>query len=342
MKKERFFPLDFIRVVSTLFIIVFHFNTSILRHSITGESDYLFSFYPNGNLGQIGVSLFIIISGAALMYTYQSEISLKKFFKKRFVTLYPMYWIAYAIAFLYLFYVRTTIIPEVPKWTFILTIFGMDGMLKYKINNFYILGEWFFGFIIIMYLLFPVLRKMLIEHKRMLIIAITAIYFIIVWNYSMFDISVERNVLTRIPDFVFGMYFVKYMRRVRLFQFIIALSIITLMLTVQLDISQIYKISLMGMSSFIVLTYCAQFINIQSLKKVFSYISKYSFAIFLVHHVTIERLIIRFNGKQLTPIEVICLFLIYLIVTIILSIGLLNLTNKVMQYVKGLKLQLMN
>lgn len=64
--KKRVFYLDFIRALSALFIIVFHFNCSIGGHEIyksVSNIPIIFYEYKNGNLGQIGVSLFFIISG---------------------------------------------------------------------------------------------------------------------------------------------------------------------------------------------------------------------------------------------------------------------------------------
>jgi len=57
-------------------------------------------------IGDWGVSLFFIISGAALMYVYQEKLEYKRFYKKRFESLYPMFWMAYIIAFIGLFYLN--------------------------------------------------------------------------------------------------------------------------------------------------------------------------------------------------------------------------------------------
>ena len=109
MKKERIFYLDFIRAIATISILLTHFNAiyifgypnQIDKLVITGS---VFGLY----IGDFGVSLFFIISGAALMFVYGEKIDLKKFYINRFKALYPMFWLAYAIVFLYFFYLPYT------------------------------------------------------------------------------------------------------------------------------------------------------------------------------------------------------------------------------------------
>lgn len=83
MIKERVFYFDFIRAISVFAIIIFHFNCSLPPHLVyAGNKPIIMYDYINGNLGQIGVSLFFILSGASLMYNYSENFSLKKFYKK--------------------------------------------------------------------------------------------------------------------------------------------------------------------------------------------------------------------------------------------------------------------
>ena len=331
-KRERIFYLDFIRAISIIFIVIFHFNCSLYGHSITGY-EILFKTYANGDLGQIGVSLFFIISGASLMYTYQNAFSIKQYFKKRFIALYPMFWTAYAIAFLYLFYINCSINNLIPKWRFILTILGMDGYTLYAIPNFYILGEWFLGCIIILYFCFPILRKFTIEHPKLLISIISIIYIVVVEKYT-FNMEIDRNVLTRVPEFLFGMYFIQYFKKINMYQFIGALCISTFMFIKVVNIPQMYIITIIGISLFIVLAFIGQNVESGQLKRMVVSISKYSYAIFLVHHIIIEQMLARFNGKEITFIESYCLFIITCIVIAIISIGIYKLYKGIIGHLK--------
>lgn len=331
-KTERIFYLDFVRAISIIFIVIYHFNCSLVGHYIDVH-EILFRIYPNGDLGQIGVSLFFIISGAALMYTYRNDFSIKKFFRKRFIALYPMFWTAYAIAFLYLFYVNCSINHSAPKWTLILTILGLDGYLLYAIPNFYILGEWFLGCIILFYFCFPILRKLLIKYPKSLITFISIVYIVVVEKY-IFKVEFDRNVLTRLPEFLFGMYLIQYLKKINVYQFIGALFISGFMFFKVLNILQMYKITIIGISLFIVLAFIGQHVKLEKFKEPFVLISKYSYAIFLVHHVIIEQLLIRFNGEKITSIEAYCLFIITCVFIAIISVCLYKISNKIIRYVK--------
>ena len=161
MKKLRLNYLDFIRTLSMLSIIVFHFNITARAHNVyIGDTPIIFYDYLNGNLGHIGVSLFFIISGVGLSYTYGDQLNLKIYYKKRWLGIFPMFYLSWIVGILYYFFRYQSLNPfciEREHWTFILTLLGMDGYMVDLIPNYYILGEWFLGCIILIYLVFPVL-----------------------------------------------------------------------------------------------------------------------------------------------------------------------------------------
>jgi len=76
----RLFYLDFIRAIAAFCVVLAHFQDPYLR-----EQHY-FILHPFGiYVGGIGVSLFLIVSGAAPMYTYGERDTLnhKKFYARR-------------------------------------------------------------------------------------------------------------------------------------------------------------------------------------------------------------------------------------------------------------------
>lgn len=160
-KRKRLFYLDFVRAIAVILILLTHYNAGFVFGINPPQLDKCVLFeYPFGiYIGDLGVSLFLIISGAALMYVYNERIDLKTFYKKRFLAIYPMFWIAYIVA----------VLPNlgnfsslgIPKWRFVLTLIGMDGYLSEYGSGFYVLGEWFLGFIVLFYIIFPLLRYLL-------------------------------------------------------------------------------------------------------------------------------------------------------------------------------------
>lgn len=53
------------------------------------------------------------------MYVYENELDVLKFWKKRFINIYPMFWIAYIFAMLFNFYRIGSIDTSIGKWRYI-------------------------------------------------------------------------------------------------------------------------------------------------------------------------------------------------------------------------------
>lgn len=317
MARERLFYLDLIRAVSVLFVIIFHFNIHLGLQKINGEM--IFHFLPNLYLGRLGVSLFIIISGAALMYAYQEKLNIKNFFKKRFLSIFPIFWTAYVIALLYTFYMNKSINHSAENWTFILTIIGMDGYLSKLIPNFYLVGEWFLGFIILFYILFPLLRKWVIEKPKTLIVVTTIIYFISVqFDIRGYNVIGFPDIFSRMPEFLFGMFFIYYIKKVNLYKFFFAFFVMFLFYILNIEISLLYKVTILGICSFIVLVYIGQILSNEKIKSAVSFISKYSFPSIFANQLVMVYFMRNFNSLSITIYESYILFFsVYIIITLV-------------------------
>jgi len=334
MKKERIFYLDFIRAIATIIVVIYHFNCHFTTYNITGFND-IFYKHANGDWGNIGVTLFFIISGVALMYNYSEKIKYKDYSIKRFKSIYPMFWIAYTIATLYYFYYEKSII-QIPKERFLLTLVGMDGYFLYAIPNFYRLGEWFLGAIIFIYILFPICRYLIKKNRKIATISIIVLgickYILMI--YYPFNIAATRNIIVCIFSFILGMYFIEYIKNVKLYQAIIALILFVVILVIKIPIPVRIIATIPGTLLFIVLVYISKFINNKIIRKPFEILGKYSYAIFLVHHVVILQVEKRFIGMTLGKVEVLCMFLITIIITFIIAKLLNNLTEYIVKKVE--------
>ncbi|WP_145512520.1 acyltransferase family protein, partial [Yersinia kristensenii] len=145
--------LDFIRALSVIMIIAFHFMSSLLRDGGSWKEHWIVA-----PMGSIGVSFFIIISGAGIYLSSKNWNGAISFYKKRLKSIYPTYWFVYLFmsCFLLIFANRVYIGSDPFKW--LVTIIGFDGYMSWYMTTYYIVGEWFIGFIIIMYALFPLVR----------------------------------------------------------------------------------------------------------------------------------------------------------------------------------------
>ncbi|WEV67250.1 acyltransferase [Bifidobacterium sp. ESL0769] len=289
-RKPRLFYLDWVRAISVVFILITHFNTpELLKHPIF--VNYPFRIF----LGDLGVSQFLIISGAALMYTYGDveHLNLKEFYWKRFKSIFPMFWLAFLFANTFL-YIKNGGAPSVkaPLWTIILSIFGVDSYAAAAgYITFATTGEWFIGFIIIFYLIFPLLRYGVKKHPAITAAIVLALYLAtIILKPTFRTLPLELLPTSRLPELLFGMYFVKYFNKANTPTGIIAIVVLVLQQIFNPIPNAMVTTTLTGIAFFLALTWIGPLLECQPVKVLIGTISKYSYAIFLTHHVVIEQI----------------------------------------------------
>lgn len=309
--KERLKYVDVIRFIAVCLIVISHFNLSlpVADISIYGNPYLVKSEFLHGSFGTLGVSLFFIISGVTLYYNYGDEIDVKQFMKKRFLGIYPTFWCSYILVFLILFFKNKQFwFVDVPKWRFGLTLLGMDGYFRYLGNNFYLIGEWFLGCIIIFYILFPVLR-ICVNKYPLPTVVLAVILYVLTAVCNPFKVGITYNIIIRICDFLFGMLWAKYMRDRRVNVKVFLLSILYLMtssLIGKVGVS-IFIITIFGWALFIALVFLFERIDF-SKAYIIKLIGKYSYEIFLLHHVCISLYVNNFRGHDYSLYEGLVLF----------------------------------
>lgn len=331
MKKERLVYLDFIRAIAVIAILLTHYNAIYvyLWDEIVLKKVVLTWRVFNLYIGDFGVSLFLIVSGAALMWVYDNRLELKTFYSKRFISIYPMFWIAYFTSFLYSFFLNRGINQSIPKQNIIFSILGFDGYLGSIIPTFYQVGEWFLGFIIIVYLIFPVLRLGVKRYPK-LTVAVTMIVYLIFNLYYPFNLTKSTCLFIRLPEILFGMYFVKYIKSVNWKAALISGMVLILNTILAPQFDKDFQTSYIGICSFILLVYLASFFCRSILvTKISKIISKYSYAVFLVHHYIILMITSKFDLYQITILESYILFVLCCCVICFFSVILYK-TNEVL------------
>ena len=97
-KSKRFDYIDLLRVIALGSVICFHYLFSaISRGNLTSVSRS--PLFGVAQYGYLGVELFFMISGFVILYSTQNRKFLD-FWKRRFLRLYPMYWIGITFVFL--------------------------------------------------------------------------------------------------------------------------------------------------------------------------------------------------------------------------------------------------
>lgn len=302
MKKKKF-NLELIRFVAMFSILIFHLNMRLLANDIS----YRMRFRYVGNLvtlGNFGVSLFIILSGVTSCLSFTSLLkkcnspkqAVLEYYKKRVVSILLPFYVAY---FLVHFTFRSVYLPY--GGNFLWTLLGLDGYVAIDgIPTCYIVGEWFVGAILILYLVFPLLY-LLVKKFPLPTALVTIVYYVLIIRFYPFSHAIDANVFTKVVDLIFGIYAGMYIKKYRTPAALAGLVILILNNRTHITFDWLlphnfmYLVPIVGISAFIFLAWLGQLIqdweNILSrlFQKVVSAIAGFSYEIFLVHNVLITK-----------------------------------------------------
>ena len=204
--KEKIPAFDFVRALCAICIIINHYS---IESNVPFLKKYFYTFASGeGSFGYTLVTIFIIISGALLFYNHENIESTRKFFSSRFISIFPSYYVTWIFAAVGALLFNRSIFRN-PIYTFPLTLIGMDGYLANTLPTWRLIGEWFIGAIVVLYLLYPFI--LLAIKKATFIFALTAMYcFLLSINWAMLEQNPYRNIFSLIFSFVIGMLFIKY------------------------------------------------------------------------------------------------------------------------------------
>ncbi len=335
MKKERLLWLDLIKLIAVIMVFTIHFTKTLeyaqINFSVHVLPDNLFGLY----LGSYGVTLFFIVSGAVLMYIYgDKEIHLSTYYKKRFLGIYPMFWLAFLIFFI----VKEIACPGFAKGinhgTFLFTLLGIDGMVGVYTGTYYLLGEWFLTVIILMYIIFPFLKKMVLSHPILTfsLFSLTTI----VSAYKWYDcyLAVDAYFFHRIPEILFGMIFIQYIKKTKWYMIIPSVSILIILALFDFtNINTMMRIWLVGYSTFLILSFVFSFLGGEIIRFISDFIDKFCYPIFLTHHFVMLTFITRYvYGRTLGIKGVWLVYVLCWIISIFSSALLVWITPKMIKF----------
>ena len=210
MKRERLFYLDLIRAISMLLIVIYHFPLSFY----VGTADVLHSTV-NGRWGVAVVYVFFMISGASLFYRYGTEerLDAAAYYKRRIISIYPLFYLAYILGFMYVFWARGRVYEYVPGWAMIWTVLGMDGYLNSILPTFTMVGEWFLGAIIIVYALFPLLRIGMRKNAELMLLLLFGFTLWIFAEGPIGPVEIKANPIVDVFFFALGAFISEHLRK---------------------------------------------------------------------------------------------------------------------------------
>ena len=295
-QKQKMMNIEFIRAVCSLGILVYHYS----GHAASEFK--LMRFYANGKWGGAIVALFFIMSGSMLYLNNKEIPSLRTFYYKRFKSLYPAYYIAFLVFFLFnVFKAKHFFYKEdCSPFTLILTVLGLDGYLNYAIPNYYLLGEWFLGAIVLLYALYPLVRYG-IEKKTVKTTVIVTFLYLGVLLYNVFEADLT-NLFCCLISFYIGMLLFKYPKVIKSFPVFLASAAVLFFLwfyELPFDLTFPWRSlidHIMGFCLYITLLWAGELIMKQKiLCKIFAWLGALSYPIFLLHHRIINAVLRIYN-----------------------------------------------
>lgn len=294
-----------------------HFNATVTGY-FTLPHKLFTSTLPLGiYLGDFGSSLFFIVSGASLALTVPAEQSPAQFYKRRARAVYPLFWLAWFVVFSYRFVAHPGSFGGARTVTLVLTLLGLDNFAVaagWVGTDFACVGEWFLGSILFLYLLFPLLQRAL--RKAPVLTWVVTLLVCIPLHMQGWD---NGLVAVHIPEFLFGMTFLTMKDRLK--AVLVPLFVLGLM---NLHVDEKLLCSMFSAFVFIALAAVAAPLLDKPLPRaVCAKAAKLSYAVFLTHHVIIQRLVRGFDLAALSRRDTAILFCVYLLATYAASEALL-------------------
>lgn len=323
----RIYGVDFVKMLAVLGVFIYHIAVQLDIPSI----ESLINVGVNCRLGRVCVTIFFCASGF-LIHGSNNDRPVKEYVGHRTKAIYPMFYLTY-IFFYLVRIIKTHIVFWAPKWTIILTILGLDGYLLYLYPNHYILGEWFLGAIIILYLLYIPIRSVIKKGEllKFFPLAFIVILYIGLVFYNPFKIEIFRNIISCLLIFVFGIYIKELNLVDKLYGLCICSILSLIILFVSLSMTPIPEHVLehvLGVSLFIILCFAGNYIcRYKPVRFIAVKISGLSYAIYLVHHVLIDYGLGYYSPLNLQ--EVIIFAIILFAITVVVSIVFNYINNKI-------------
>lgn len=314
--KNRIYAYDFIRAVCCIGIVMYHYSCHLETTSY-----YPLYMFVNGYWGTILVTVFFLLSGSVLYYNHSTVPSVIDFYRKRWKSIYPMFYIAFIAVYIKRVISHGSFFYKGRPLTLILSLLGLDGYFLYTCDNYYILGEWFLGAIIILYVLYPLLLKVFQKSSLLTTLAILAAYIYLFYDNSL-KITDARNIINCLMWFECGMLLAKY--RTLLSDIRTAgasVLIFAAIYFIKMPVNYVILCNIAGLALFIMLYKLGSIVMKNgTLNSAFSFISRISYAIFLTHHVFIQTVLDVF--EPVSFVDVYALLILLMICIVIISYGL--------------------
>ncbi len=339
-RKPRIEAFDYLKAISACIIICTHFGVEAQNYTAGPGIPGLVA-YKNGSWGELAVMIFFMISGALCWYNHPGveKKDIAAYYRKRLKALFPSFYIVWFIGFLenvlshkVFFYVK-------PARRILLSFIGMDGYFSFLGDNYYVAGEWFFGMIVILYLLYPLTAKVFSFEKVRIPVEIGLIVLTYVMYHTDFSpVRASRSIVTCLLAFWTGMLvIIVYRKLINVPAFLLSLTICILFLGFRVnrwELLTIYFEDVLAVALFIVVANIVErFPGIPGLSQWAGFSSRISLQMLLMQHLMIIRVLSNFSGLTIGRKTELGLLLLTVFVVYMMSDMLYIVTNELVKRV---------
>ena len=341
MKRIRYF--DLLRVICFSIVVFYHMMIQLYFNGMFAM-DAIEPFFVTANIntGVVAVTLFFMLSGASLVISTKDSVDWKQFYIKRFIRLlFPFYFVN--ICWFIVRAIRAksifALIEGIAPWKILLGVLGIDEWLTlYGVSGFSQgIGEWFLGCLIILYVLFPIFRKLMLKNKILFSAIVISVYVAVIYSYSS-SIPVYQNILVKGCEFIFGMYLGAYQGSLNKKAVVVSLPVVVFYLTgkTPLGINSAVNITVCALAFFITVSFTENILQKSTyFYKWIAFLSGCSYELFLIHHLVIYTLTPIAKQYMHIKTHVLELFIIELAVMGILTLVVKNICDYFIKRIKG-------
>lgn len=331
MEKRRDLSLDFIRVIAIWIILNFHFSASFLFY------DSPLYTTANGSLGCVGTTVFFVLSGFLLRLKYKEIKSVRAFYAKRFLSIYPTFYVAFIVCFLFKAYKYRKLFYIGSPYKIIFSILGIDNYLGfYGISTYALVGEWFTAVIVAIYLIYPFINFLYNKSKLLVAVCVYGLYFANVF-LKIDPVIVDASFFSGLGMFVTGIFLTEISGCIREKKWpgILGILISIVIIFVKLPGPYIIYLHILGIAMFVGLYFVFGEIS-KFIKngKIVVFLSTVSYSVYVSHHFILNTLVPKIYPHITANYQYIFIYAGYLIVTLAVSIVLFYVTEYIVKAFK--------
>lgn len=343
---RRVVGLDVVRLIACLLVCIVHFNASVCVYQ-DGVFLYPNTVVPNfiiGNkvyLGTLGVKLFFLVSGVSLMLSYKPENRAIEFYRKRVLSIYPAFWIAFCVATVVDFFLYKGM-PIAHPMNLAVSFAGLDGYLG-ALNlipwEYYKVGEWLLGCILLLYLFYPLTYGFLARFPKTACASFGVLYLASLYAVQKHlpYIGSSNGLTICACELFLGMSYIRFdlHKNKKTFYAVTALCALALLYRDRIP----SDLLTLAIAAFMLdaAVRLGGILRSEHAKDALAYASASTYPIFLVHHFLSDHMVRGFDLSCLPRMYVYMMFAVFVAGTLLLAVLLKKLSDRFTLWLRGHK-----